>query len=138
MSRLSHQPHVALFSRVLAGEEREEVVQQWIEGQSMLMESCSQHQDRGEVGRRILHVSSPVPPHLQGVISEGGLHQALREVFPFKPPTSVSQLTACAAHTAQTSGGCVDYTKMLSPVGIVTTCVRVYSQYRAGSEHMSV
>lgn len=63
VSRLSHQPHVALFSRVLAGEEREEVVQQWIEGQSMLMESCAQHQDRGEVGTKTPHVFSHVPPH---------------------------------------------------------------------------
>lgn len=50
MSRLSHQPHVALFSRVLAGEEREEVVQQWLQGQAMLTEACAQWQDGGEVG----------------------------------------------------------------------------------------
>lgn len=72
-------------------------------------------------------------PHPQGVISEGGLHQALRDVFPCKPPTNVSQLTACAANTAQTSGGCVDYIKVLSPVGIVTTCLQ-----STGSEHMSL
>lgn len=59
-------------------------------------------------------------PHPQGIISEGGLHQALREVFPCKPPTNVSQLMGCAAHTAQTSGSCVDYIKMLSPVGVMT------------------
>ena len=50
MSRLTHEAHMAVFSRVLTGEEREEVVQQWLQGQGSLTEACAQRQDKGEVG----------------------------------------------------------------------------------------
>ena len=50
VSRLTHEAHVAVFSRVLTGEEREEVVQQWLQGQASLTEACAQRQDKGEVG----------------------------------------------------------------------------------------
>lgn len=118
VSRLSHQPHVALFRRVLGGEEKEEVVHQWIQGQAMLTEACTHRQDRGEV-RRILHLSikTHLPPPFQGVISESGLSQAMRKVFPFRSSTKTSQLITCATQTSQASqGGGVDYIKMLGPV----------------------
>lgn len=68
-------------------------------------------------------VQSCPSPHSQGIISDSGLNKAVKAVFPCKPPTNVSQLITCAAQTAQTVGGCVDYIKMLSPVGVVTICI---------------
>ena len=49
VSRLGHEPHVALFGRVLAGEERVEVARQWLQGQARLTEECVKWQDLGEV-----------------------------------------------------------------------------------------
>ena len=53
VSRLLHEPHVALFSRVLEGEERLEAVQQWLQAQAMLTEACAQRQHRGNVSREV-------------------------------------------------------------------------------------
>ena len=44
-SRLRHEPHVALFTRVLSGEKRLEAVQQWMTAQASLTQACNQQQD---------------------------------------------------------------------------------------------
>ena len=49
VSRLGHEPHVALFSHVLAGEEAVEMARQWLQGQARLTEECVKRQDLGEV-----------------------------------------------------------------------------------------
>ena len=107
MSRHGHEPHVALFSRVLSGEERLESVQQWMEGQAHLTEACAVRQDRG-----------------QGVISEASLREALRAAFPGKPPALVSRLVSCASsasspHPQHRAAGAVDFIRALSPVSVL-------------------
>ena len=44
-TRLSHEPHISLFCRVLSGELRVEVVQSWLASQTALDEACAQLQE---------------------------------------------------------------------------------------------
>jgi hypothetical protein len=53
-SRMRHEPHIALFCQVLAGEARLEVVYQWMTAQTRLTEACTQRQD-SEVDKSVLY-----------------------------------------------------------------------------------
>ena len=50
--------------------------------------------------------------YIQGIISEGALREAVKAVFPSKPPAMVSRLISSATPT---QGG-VDHIRMLTPV----------------------
>jgi hypothetical protein len=91
---MRHEPHIALFCQVLAGEARLEVVYQWMTAQTRLTEACTQRQDS------------------EGYLSRESVSEAVREVFPGKSPAMCARLVSCVTSDG---GERISLLKTLSP-----------------------
>ena len=113
-SRLSHEPHVALFSQVLSGEMRLEAVQQWMTAQTNLTQAYTLRQDSEVMMTLLLPVllSYLSINWLQGFLSGDAVSGGVRAAFPSKTPARLASLVSCATAGRDR----VKLAHMLSPV----------------------
>lgn len=121
-SRFAHEPHIALFSKILSEEQDEDVFHYWLNTQTTLTEAFS-NQQQEEVIQLLLSMHNVIIlslidycVELQGLVGESTLCEIISSRLPGKPEHHLKALVASATHTASAKPGMVDFIKLMSPV----------------------